>query len=767
MWYKIIVLFIIAKVSTAGEFFKIAPAKRLTGKGEVIPLHVERIRVQKSWGNPVIQKWGTGLGAAAVLGPADTPLIDWWTELGWTGDIIFGIWNIYDPSEFAYVLGGIDPGDTFVSYFQPPVACTIVAFGIYYFNDEADPSANLTYFASWTREGVAPESLWSYGRGTYPDTEASGLGRYIDYHYGYDYPGPVPFDKNNWITAPTTISVPYDTLNIQYTVFYPDTVIDDSLADEFWVGWVPLTAGASNAMPWVIITSNYGTGNWKCWIYQQDLSGFGISPGWYNQWHGYWMDAFVWVYEDPPPSIIWVEELPWTFSTGPFKIKMYAKDILGIPSANQSIKACTLEVYAIPSSPTPQYIEGVPLSGDSTATAGLWEFTFGNFAPGDTVYYRIYSVYDYSGGVTSEDSYHKFVILEYNPDVQFLFVDEDQDAWAQYAYDIFNELVDYTDTVADGTPSAFFWDTKTMGYLDSSVLDVNKFKAVFWTALEGDTFAFDTVNIKNYLNSGGNLFVSSQDFVCGGFGIGDYTTETSIKTDFPGHFLHTYMKMDRVLDDAGGFPPGAGVWIYGFPGDPISDPLPTYWMRMDSFFYSGYSGYVFPDDLGNAVYDTVFPCWFYGKVTERESGTPAGYWYDGTNYGEAYKLVFFYFNYQYLDSLQVKELTKRILDFFGYEVVSVSETPKIKPSKMKLSLKAPSIAGLGNIFIYYTIPEPGNVKISLFDASGRLIKNLFKGRKKEGAYTISFGSKGLKSGTYFIKIECKGKSESQKLILIR
>ncbi len=733
MWRKILIM-CLSGVLIAGEFFVVNLNKKSLNKASFIPLQKIKKKMQLIYDNPVLQRWGQGAGIAAVLGPADTPGIDWGTVLGYSGEIYYNVWNNYDPSQTIY-LTGIDPLDTAASYFQPPAACTIVAFGLYCYNSDSSTHF-LQYFATWFIPG-------------------------IDYQ---------PY---SYITSPTVISIPGQTVSSY--VFYPDSgVIDNVTAAKFWTGWT-----AVDYSLYMLITAGYGNEHSWLFSYLHDL--------WSPSLNGFWMDAFVWIYEDPPPSIVWVEEKNTTFSTGPFKIQAQIKDAFGVPSENQGVRACTLEVYAIPSSPTPQYIPGVLVSGDSTD--GIWEFTLGTFNPNDTVYYRVYSAYDYSGEVTGETTYKKFIILEYNPQDQFLFIDEDQSAWAQYAYEIFNTLADYTDSVADGVPSVFFWDTKTLGLPDSTVLDVNKFKAVFWTAWQGEIFASDTVNIKNYLDSGGKLLISSQDLVVGGFGIGDWTTEINIKNDYPNHFLHTYLKMGNVLDDFIGGVRSSNYdtvnAFYGFPGDTISN----LWGIGDSLLYYGFlgynfAGYVFPDDLGDGIYDTLFPCFFYEKgVWDREIGTPSAYWYDGPLYGDPYKLVLFYWNYQYLvdsveydatgnvsyyvfDSKRLTELTKRILNFFGYNTTSVIEIPK--PANLNLSIKAPSIAGLGKVTVFYTIPEAGEAKICMFDVTGRLVKTLFKGRKKEGAYAISFTSSGLKPGTYFIKVELERKrSKICKIIFIK
>jgi len=746
-------------------FYLLKPVRKSTGKSELIPLNTIKTSIQKSWNNPASLKWGNSYGIASVLGPSDLSLIKWDSVLGYSGNILYGLWNNYDPNQTIYILSGINPEDTFAVFFQSPAPCTLVAFGVYNLNRTTDPTADFTFFSAWSAPGVDPhpENPWNLGSGTYPDTMGSGLGWYLDYHYGYDYPGPSPFYDKNWITAPTYQTGPPSDSAIHMYIFYPDLgPIDNPQNKPFWIGWVPhaYSTAEQNAEPWIPITVNYGEADWHSWIYKRDLSYFGISPGWYNQWHGYWMDAFVWVYGSS--CVIDLPQLPSTYSTGPFNISVHIFDHLGIFS--RKIVACSLETYAIPSSPTPVRIPFTLVSGDSID--GIWEATFGPYSPGDTVYYYIFTFWSDSSICVSDTN--SFIILEIDSSKIILFVAEENNSFVQKAYEILNYLADYTDdSTFNGSAGALFWDIYQIGLPDSSVLHINKFKAVFWTGLSASGFAQDTVYIKNYLDNGGNLFVSSQDIAAGGFHVSDYTTPLSLRENYPNHFLVRYMKMDSVLDDVRSQPPYDTLGeIHGFPGDPISDPSPP--LDTLSITNTQFSGFAFPYDFNDNSYDTVFPCWFYEEnLNNREDGTPAGYWYDGTQFGDTYKLIFFYFNYEYiLDSLDLYEITRRILKFFGFPV-SIEEKTSYKPSKPLLSLKVSSIAELGKVTVSYTLPSTGELKLGLYNVSGRLIRSLFHGRKKIGTHTISFITDKVKPGVYFIKLEFNGREITQKIVFVK
>jgi len=209
---------------------------------------------------------------------------------------------------------------------------------------------------------------------------------------------------------------------------------------------------------------------------------------------------------------------------------------------------------------------------------------------------------------------------------------------------------------------------------------------------------------------------------------------------------------------------------------------------MDSILYYGfegynYAGYVYPDDEINGVFDTIFPCWFYEKnVPNRNWGTPVGYWYDGPKYGDPYKLVLFYFNYQYLvdsviydntgnivnyvfDRWRVNELTKRILDFFNMPVL-IQEKPKLNPSRFNISVYPKNFIK-DILTLRYTLPKNGKFEVLIIDKTGRKVKEVIKNYKHPGAYGIDIDIKTLPSGVYFLNIRYQNEKFTKKIIKIK
>jgi peptidoglycan/xylan/chitin deacetylase (PgdA/CDA1 family) len=75
--------------------------------------------------------------------------------------------------------------------------------------------------------------------------------------------------------------------------------------------------------------------------------------------------------------------------------------------------------------------------------------------------------------------------------------------------------------------------------------------------------------------------------------------------------------------------------------------------------------------------------------------------------------------------------------------------------------------------IRYTIPTESNVRVTLFNALGKEVKELVNGIQSVGVYEVSFSSLGFASGVYFYSIEAKstdGKQsfrETKKMLLLK
>ncbi len=81
--------------------------------------------------------------------------------------------------------------------------------------------------------------------------------------------------------------------------------------------------------------------------------------------------------------------------------------------------------------------------------------------------------------------------------------------------------------------------------------------------------------------------------------------------------------------------------------------------------------------------------------------------------------------------------------------IAENETYSAKSDKIKISPNPSN--GITNI--YFSIKKTGNVKLSLYDISGRLVRTIVNERKHTGAYTITLNQKELADGIYLVKME--------------
>ncbi|RUA10433.1 MAG: hypothetical protein DSY82_04835, partial [Flavobacteriia bacterium] len=71
----------------------------------------------------------------------------------------------------------------------------------------------------------------------------------------------------------------------------------------------------------------------------------------------------------------------------------------------------------------------------------------------------------------------------------------------------------------------------------------------------------------------------------------------------------------------------------------------------------------------------------------------------------------------------------------------------------------------GHSTIKYTILQPGNVKLSIYDYTGREIKTLVNEYKNEGDYEVQFNFNNVTSGLYFCKLTMGDLSQSVKILI--
>lgn len=88
------------------------------------------------------------------------------------------------------------------------------------------------------------------------------------------------------------------------------------------------------------------------------------------------------------------------------------------------------------------------------------------------------------------------------------------------------------------------------------------------------------------------------------------------------------------------------------------------------------------------------------------------------------------------------------------------------PEKYSLSQNYPNPFNPETNIKFY-ISQSGNVKLYVFDITGKEVESLVNEKLSAGSYTYKFKAANLTSGTYFYKIETNNFIETKKMILIK
>jgi hypothetical protein len=99
-------------------------------------------------------------------------------------------------------------------------------------------------------------------------------------------------------------------------------------------------------------------------------------------------------------------------------------------------------------------------------------------------------------------------------------------------------------------------------------------------------------------------------------------------------------------------------------------------------------------------------------------------------------------------------------------LVSINEISSIVPDKYSLSQNYPNPFN-PTTKIKFDVAKAGEVKIIVFDVTGREVQTLVNESLKPGTYETSFDGSALNSGVYFYKITVGDFSQTKKMILLK
>jgi flagellar hook assembly protein FlgD len=106
-----------------------------------------------------------------------------------------------------------------------------------------------------------------------------------------------------------------------------------------------------------------------------------------------------------------------------------------------------------------------------------------------------------------------------------------------------------------------------------------------------------------------------------------------------------------------------------------------------------------------------------------------------------------------------------IIDFSIGEIINTNEPAEL-PTGYNLSQNYPNPFN-PTTTIKYSIPKDEFVKLTVYDITGRVVKELVNGYKSAGRYNVEFNASGYASGIYYYRIEAGQYNNVQKMMLIK
>lgn len=267
---------------------------------------------------------------------------------------------------------------------------------------------------------------------------------------------------------------------------------------------------------------------------------------------------------------------------------------------------------------------------------------------------------------------------------------------------------------------------------------LSSYWAVFWTTADGNAAyitAADEQNIMAYLDNGGNLFLTSMDFLSSRAGA----------TTFTSNYLHL----------SGWTSGSGGTDITGADGDPISDGM---------FFDIGSGPFSSANsDLmtyGSPAYET-----FYAGAGTRAVSVDE----------DAHKVVFLSFPFENIptagaDPDNQDEVVRRTLLWFEPQMGVDDDIPE-------MAIDARQMYNTPNPFstqtrVNYQISKGGSVRLSIYTPTGRFVSDLVDEYVEPGTHQVTWNgqdSRGrdMGSGIYYYRLVTGNAMSTGKMILLR
>ena len=119
---------------------------------------------------------------------------------------------------------------------------------------------------------------------------------------------------------------------------------------------------------------------------------------------------------------------------------------------------------------------------------------------------------------------------------------------------------------------------------------------------------------------------------------------------------------------------------------------------------------------------------------------------------------------------------KRELDFIIIEGDGLYKPDDFQAVELQNFINTPEEFGIISAYpnpfnnssnIQFNLTETGNITLALYDLNGRLVENLFSGKKTAGQQFITVSAASLSSGVYILQLSAEGNISKKKLTLLK
>ena len=146
-----------------------------------------------------------------------------------------------------------------------------------------------------------------------------------------------------------------------------------------------------------------------------------------------------------------------------------------------------------------------------------------------------------------------------------------------------------------------------------------------------------------------------------------------------------------------------------------------------------------------------------------------GTWYDSVKIFDELGGAVLSVNMAEADSMtmQAPLVSTLLIVAWGPRVTSTSAEEIVQhPREMQLRQNYPNPFNPRTV-IRYSLPEPGNVKLSVFNVTGSEIASLVNSWQQEGAYEVAWEAREQPSGTYYCRLQTPHRTETRTMLLLK